>query len=60
MRREGLGMEECENDAFKRRRRVKETAALGKKISDFLHGLRIGKASATFRKKKFGEDSTLE
>ena len=53
-------MEECENDAFKRRRRVKETAALGKKISDFLHGLRIGKATATFIKKKFGEDSTLE
>jgi len=60
MRREGLGMEECENDALKRRRRVKETASIGKKVADFLHGLRIGKASATFRKNKFVEDSTLE
>jgi len=60
MLREGLGIQDCELDPVKRTRRTLLTKHIGKKVSDFLHGVRSGRSSATFRKGKTGNNSTLD
>jgi hypothetical protein len=52
MRRDGLGMEACEMDKYRLMRRQKEITILGKKVSDFLWGVRKGTANPLFRKRK--------